>query len=376
MAYRGTLNNMRILHVFKTYLPDSFAGIERVIWQIAEGCAELGIDSEVLSLSSNPHTNSVSIDNHYASKSKLLANIASTGFSIDFLADLSRKARNFDVVHYHFPWPMMDLAHMLVRPQHPVLLTYHSDIVRQKRLEKFYAPLRNAFLNQVDHIVATSPNYVETSPVLSRYREKISVIPIGLDPSRQIQPTLKRLDHWRARVGNRFFLFVGALRYYKGLQFLLEAAKLTGLPLVIVGEGEMYADILRAALPNVSLVGAVSDEDKAALLKLCSAFVFPSHLRSEAFGVALLEASFASKPMISCELGTGTSYVNLDGKTGLVIPPSNVNALSRAMMLLWQDEALCEAYGTAALRRANEIFDARKMVHAYAKIYHSLAATV
>lgn len=366
---------MRILHVFKTYLPDTFAGIERVIWQIAEGCAEVGIYSEVLSLSSNPQTNSVEIDHHFAAKSKLFANVASTGLSLDFLADFRRKARAADVIHYHFPWPMMDLAHLLVRPRRPVLLTYHSDIVRQKRLEMLYAPMRSAFLSKVDRIVATSPNYVATSPVLAHYQHKTSIIPIGLDPGRIVQPTLDRLDYWRERVGDRFFFFVGALRYYKGLQFLIEAAKKNRLPVVIAGEGEMHIEIVRASLPNVSLVGAVSDEDKAALLRLCTAFVFPSHLRSEAFGVALLEAAFAGKPMISSELGTGTSFVNLDGQTGLVVPPSDVNALSDAMTVLWHDEALRAKYGRAASKRANDVFAGDRMVQDYVALYRALVST-
>jgi rhamnosyl/mannosyltransferase len=365
---------LRILHVFKTYLPDSFAGIERVIWQIAEGCADIGIESEVLSLSANPKANSVHVGRHFAAKSKLLLNFASTGLSADFLGALRSKAREADVIHYHFPWPMMDVAHHLVRPDKPSVLTYHSDIVRQKKLETLYAPIRESFLKQVDHIVATSPNYATTSPVLARFYHKTSVIPIGLDPTGLPRPSADQIEGWRERLGSRFFLFVGALRYYKGIQFLIEAAALCGFPLVIVGHGEMHKEIVQANLPNVTMVGAVSDEDKAALMQLCTAFIFPSHLRSEAFGVALLEAAFAGKPMISCELGTGTSYVNLDGKTGLVVPPADPAALAQAMTVLWQDEVLRATYGAAASRRAFDEFSAAGMVHAYASLYRSLAA--
>lgn len=363
---------MRVLHVFKTYIPDSFAGIERVIWQIAEGCAELGIESEVLSLSDNPVANSVPVGRHFARKARLLANYASTGLSLDVVGALRDSARKADVVHYHFPWPMMDLAHFLARPHRPTVVTYHSDIVRQKRLETLYAPLRAAFLGRVDRIVATSPHYLQSSPVLQLYRNKTSVIPIGLDPRTMHVPSMERLHRWRALLGDRFFLFVGALRYYKGIQFLLDAAKLSRLPLVIVGEGEMQDVIEAAELPTVTLVGPVSDEDKAALLQLCTAFVFPSNLRSEAFGVALLEAAFAGKPMISCELGTGTSYVNKDGVTGLVVPPGDAEALNQAMQTLWCDEARCLSYGKAAGQRAEEIFLAQTMCGSYAELYRSL----
>ncbi|WIJ24011.1 glycosyltransferase [Devosia sp. RR2S18] len=365
---------MRILHVFKTYLPESFAGVERVIWQIAEGCADLGIESEVLSLSRHPAENSVDVGRHFARKSRLLINYASTGLSLDLVGALREQSRAADVVHYHYPWPMMDLAHFLARPARPTLLTYHSDIVRQKGLEKFYSPLRRVFLEQVDHIVATSPNYMQTSPILERYLGKTSVIPIGLDPALQPAPTPERLRSWSERLGSRFFLFVGALRYYKGIQFLIDAAKASGLPLVIVGDGEMHRNIASADLPNITMVGPVADEDKAALLHLCTAFVFPSHLRSEAFGVALLEAAFTGKAMISCELGTGTSYVNVDGETGIVVPPADAEALTYAMNSLWNDQERCASYGRAAAERAHRLFTAQDMTKGYVELYRSLDA--
>lgn len=365
---------MRVLHVFKTYIPDSFAGIERVIWHIAEGCAELGIDSEVLSLSPSPAANSVTVGRHFARKAKLLLEFASTGFSLDLVGALRDSARRADIVHYHFPWPMMDLAHFLVRPHRPTLVTYHSDIVRQKRLETIYAPLRTAFLDNVGHIVATSPNYLHSSPILQRYRDKTSVIPIGLKPAAAQGASPDRVGHWRERLGSRFFLFVGALRYYKGIRYLLDAARLSGLPLVIVGEGELYEEIVSAGLANVTLLGAVSDENKAALLELCTAFVFPSHLRSEAFGVALLEAAFAGRAMISCELGTGTSYINLDRTTGIVIPPGDADALAQAMRALWDDRDACACYGAAAALRANSVFSAATMTRDYARLYRTLIA--
>ena len=364
---------MRVLHVFKTYIPDSFTGIERVIWQIAEGCADLGITSEVLSLSQQPQANSHTVGRHFAAKSRLLVNFASTGFSLDFIGTLRKKSREADIVHYHFPWPMMDLGHLLAHANRPTIVTYHSDIIRQKRLETVYAPLRSAFLDRVDHIVATSPNYLASSPVLQRYRDKTSVIPIGLDPSAAVLPSQDRLAKWIKRLGTeRFFLFVGALRYYKGLGFLLDAARSTGLPLVIVGDGEMDEEIASAQLSNIITVGAVDDADKAALLHLSTAFVFPSHLRSEAFGVALLEAAFAGKAMISCELETGTSYVNLDRQTGIVIPPADETALADAMKTLWDDPALCASYGAAAKLRAQTVFSAKAMTAAYVQRYEQI----
>src|SRR5690606_15618876 len=140
---------------------------------------------------------------------------------------------------------------------------------------------------------------------------------------------------WREQFPRPFFLFVGVLRYYKGLRTLLAAARSSDIDTVIVGDGPMKPQLTAYAkehnLSHVHFVGALPDADKTALLELSSGLIFPSHLRSEAFGLSLVEASMFGKPMISCEIGTGTSYVNLNGQTGIVVPPQNPEALSAAM---------------------------------------------
>ncbi|MEO3386171.1 glycosyltransferase [Mesorhizobium sp. CAU 1741] len=366
--------DMRVLHFFKTYIPDTFAGIERVIWQIAEGSEEHGIRADVLSLSPSSAgiKEPLQVGRHHAYKARQDLHVASTGFSLSGIKVFADLAREADIVHYHFPWPYMDIAHFLARHGKPTVVTYHSDVVRQKLLLQAYKPLMHAFLKRVDRIVATSPNYVASSPVLKTYREKTSVIPIGLGPQSREMLDPAVVESWRARVGQDFFLFVGALRYYKGLGFLIDAARATGLPVVVVGEGEMGADLLAAGLPNLQLVGSVDDADRAALLELSRAFVFPSHLRSEAFGVALLEAARAGRPMISCEIGTGTSYVNKDGETGIVVPPADAAALGAAMQKLHQDRELARAMGAAAHERFCNIFSAEPMVNSYIALYRSL----
>jgi rhamnosyl/mannosyltransferase len=265
----------------------------------------------------------------------------------------------------------------MVPHRKPVVVTYHSDIVKQKLLLKLYSPLMHRFLARADRIIATSPNYLASSPVLQRYRHKIEVIPLGLDEADYAAVEPQRIQHWQERFANGFLLFVGVLRYYKGIHILYEAAKLANLPIVVVGGGEAEGDFRRRAhedgLENLHFLGALEDADKTALLTLCRAFVFPSHLRSEAFGLSLVEAAMAGKPMISCEIGTGTSYVNLKGETGITIAPADPQALASAMQVLWNDEALCARYGAAARRRYETMFTAARMTQSYAEIYRQLA---
>ena len=367
---------MKVLHFFKTYYPDSFGGIEQVIYQLCRGTAKYGVNSEVLTLSRNAHDSSIVWDGHTVHRAKLDFQIASTGFSFSAISQFSKLAAQADVVHYHFPWPFMDVAHFAARISKPTVVTYHSDIVRQKNLLRLYRPLKNRFLRSVDRIVATSPNYMATSEVLNRFSDKVKIIPYGLDRKSYPQPSANLLARWRERIGEKFFLFVGMLRYYKGLHILLDAIQGTDYPVVIVGAGPVEAELKeqarRLGLDKVVFLGALPDEDKVALFQLCHAVVFPSHLRSEAFGISLLEGAMYGKPMISCEIGTGTSYINIDGETGLVVPPRNPVAFRAAMRYLWENFDVAKTMGQRAEERYWNLFTADKMAASYYTLYQEL----
>ena len=369
---------MRVLHLFKTYYPESMGGIEQVIFQLCQSCRAHGIEGEVLTLSANPLPERVQVGSHWVQRARLDLNLASTGFSRDALAQFRLRARHADLIHYHFPWPFMDLLHFAAGLRKPTLLTYHSDIVRQKMLLRLYRPLMHRFLSSVDAIVTASPNYLETSRVLARYRDKTQVVPYGLD--RQSYPAASPdvLEGWRTRFPAGFFLFVGVMRYYKGLHILLEACQNSHYPVLIVGAGPLESALREQAqrlrLSNVHFLGALPDADKIALLQLSRALVFPSHLRSEAFGISLLEGAMFGKPMISSEIGTGTSYINNHGETGLVVPPGDAAALRQAMDRLWVDADMAARMGAAAQQRYEQLFTAARMGQRMAEVYQQVMA--
>jgi glycosyltransferase involved in cell wall biosynthesis len=370
---------MRVLHFYKTYYPDSWGGVEQVIRQLCVGTAQLGVTNEVLTLTRDPHgPDEMEYEGHKVHRVRLDFELASTGFSFAAIRKLARLARKADVIHYHFPWPFMDLAHFMARIRKPSVVTYHSDIVRQKNLLRVYAPLKRRFLRSVDVIVATSPNYLASSAVLNRFAAKTRTITFGLDKAGYPPASVAVLDKWRAIAGERFFLFVGVLRYYKGLHILLDAMAKLDYPVVIVGAGpieqELKAHAERLGLTHVLFVGALEETDKIALLQLCYAMVFPSHLRSEAFGISLLEGAMFGKPMISSEIGTGTTYINIDNDTGLVVPPSDPQAFADAMRTLWDNPQLAAVMGRRAVARYWELFSAETMAGSYAQLYRELVA--
>jgi len=234
-------------------------------------------------------------------------------------------------------------------------------------------------LESMSAIVATSPAYAGTSPVLSdaSLRDRVRVIPLGIEegsyPHDGDVGVLRRLGLGEAEP---FFLFIGVLRYYKGLHTLLQAAASVRARVIIAGSGPEGATLQEQArqlgLTNVDFAGQVTDAEKVALLKRCRALVLPSHLRSEAYGMTLVEAAMFGKPMISCEIGTGTSYVNADGETGIVVPPESPGELAGAMNRLIEDDALAQRYGLAARLRYERMFSGEVLGKAYAALYQDV----
>jgi rhamnosyl/mannosyltransferase len=232
------------------------------------------------------------------------------------------------------------------------------------------------FLGSVDRIVCTSPNYFATSDVLPRFESKVEVIPIGISPAPDAQPGEAAMQQIRQRYGDDFFLFVGVLRYYKGLHILLDAIKGAPYRVVIVGSGPTERELKNQAaeleLDNVTFAGRLPDVEKNALFRLCRGVVFPSYMRSEAFGVTLLEGAMNAKPLISTEVGSGTSHVNINGETGIVVPPGSRRTLREAMDQLWHRPELARLMGKRAQERYERLFTGSLMGERYVNLYRDL----
>ncbi|MBD3647985.1 MAG: glycosyltransferase [Pseudomonadales bacterium] len=369
---------MKVLHVVRTYFPDTTGGMQEVIRQTCLNTAPLGVENRVFTPSPKPNPAVIESAEAEIHRVKLNFEIASCSFCWTGLGSFRKQVEWADVVHYHFPWPFADVMHFACKVKKPTLLTYHADIVRQQGLLKIYRPLMERFLASVTHIVCTSPNYLATSKPLSKHRHRTDVIPIGLNPDSYPEVSAEELESVRQRFGEDFFLFVGLLRYYKGLHILLEAAKNADFRIVIAGAGPYERQLKKQAaelgLTNVVFAGFVPDKTKVALFKLSRGVVFPSHLRAEAFGVALLEGAMYSKPLISTETGTGTSHVNLHEETGLVVPPDDPAELRAAMDAVYTDSARAEAFGRNARCRFEGNFTGEIMAKQYVEQYQRLLA--
>lgn len=371
---------MHVLHVYRTYFPDPPGGLQEAIRQICVATGEQGVKNQVFTLSPKPVPAELERPEARVTRCRSWAAPASCDLgTLDAFQKFSELSRQADLVHFHFPWPFADLLHLFSSANKPAVVTYHSDIVRQRTLKMVYEPLMHRTLSAMSAIVATSPAYAWTSPVLSddRHAERVRVIPLGIDersyPAAGDDRVLQSLG---LAVDEPYYLFIGVLRYYKGLHYLVEAAADVKAKVVIAGtgpEGErLQKQVAALGLTNVIFAGQVTDYEKVALLQHCRALVLPSHVRSEAFGMVLIEAGIYGRPMVSCEVGSGTSFANADGVTGYVVPPENPQALAAAMNRFLADAELAQKFGLAARLRYEKLFSGQALGKAYSQLYQDV----
>lgn len=371
---------MDVLSVYRTYFPDPPGGLQEAIRQICMTTSCFGVQNTIFTLSpkNQPRVIEMPEATVVRERSWLAPASCDIGGASAFSSYLSL-LKQADIVHYFHPWPFADVLNTFKKTDKPVLLTYISDVVRQRFLGTLYSPLMWHTLRQMDVIVANCPAYVETSPVLSHpsIRDKVRVIPLGIDensyPKVGDDSVFSRIS---VTATEPYFLFLGVLRYYKGVHTLISAAKSLNAKVVIAGSGPESEKLKRQAeslgLKNIFFAGQVTDKEKVSLIKNCLALVLPSHLRSEAYGMVLVEASMMNKPMISCEIGTGTSFVNQHEKTGLVLKPENVDEMGDAMRTILNNAELAKTFGENARSRYELLFSGLALGKAYMSVYDEL----
>jgi glycosyltransferase involved in cell wall biosynthesis len=365
---------LRILHVYKDYYP-VVGGMENHIRILARGMAARGLETTVLVTSTSPKTEITQLEGVKIIKAGRLATLSSAPISLALLSWMRRLEP--DITHLHFPYPWGEIAHLVFGRSRRTVITYHSDIVRQRNLLRLYRPFLRRVLARADRIIATSPNYIRSSLYLSEVASKCTVIPLGIDLQPFQTARAGEVEALRERFQRPLLLFVGLLRYYKGLGYLLEAMRDIDGTLLVVGEGPMEQEwqAMTAELglgDNVFFAGRVDNDQLPVYYQACDLFVLPGSYRSEAFGVVQVEAMASGKPVVSTELGTGTSYVNLDGETGLVVPPRDSSALAQAINQLLADEKLRLRMGEGARQRASQEFSHETMIDRILDLYQDI----
>ena len=185
-----------------------------------------------------------------------------------------------------------------------------------------------------------------------------------------VHPNFLLNDPGPRTAGQNFALFVGRLCVEKGIRQLLQAwTRLTHVPLVVVGDGPLRADLQRATTPNVTLTGPLSPVDTLARIKAARFLIFPS-IGYETFGMAVLEAGACGVATIASRLGALPELVH-DGQTGLLFDPSNCDELVDKVHWAWSHPVAMNQMGAAARSRYLQHFTADRAYDELIALYRS-----
>lgn len=361
---------MRVLHIYKGY-PPILGGIEGHVATVARGQARRG--HQVTVLTTRPGglgTRTTIEDGVEVIRAGAPMTARSTPLAPTLATSFLRARRQVDVVHVHLPFPPGELLGLLPGRKPILIASYHSDIVKQRWIGALWRPWQRRLLVRADRVLVASHAYRARSRQLVA-PARTAIVPYGIDLQRfepDTEPTRAAAARWRERFAGPIVLFVGRLRYYKGIEHLIDAAsRIADAQVLIVGSGPEGERLRRraaagSAASRIHFLGDISDDELPALYAAADVFVLPSTQPSEAFGIVLVEAMAAGTPVISTEIGTGTSEINVDGHTGIVVPRADSEALARAIDDVLQDADRRRALGEAAREHARAHFDQESMI--------------
>jgi glycosyltransferase involved in cell wall biosynthesis len=360
----------RVLHVGKFYPPHA-GGMERVVETLCQSTRGL-VDNHVLVANDSRETIEEVRDGVRVTRAGTIGAVGSVHIAPTFAWWLRKIPADLIVLHEPNPWALLSYA--IARPRAALMIWYHSDVIRPPlQYTLFYAPMARFAYGRARRIIVSSPALAEHATVLEPYKDRIRVIPFGIDPAA-----------WTAGsgaappAGEPFVLFAGRHVAYKGVDVLLRALAGSEWRAVIAGDGPRRTAWVQLARElgldgRVTFPGEIPDAELHRLMDACAVFVLPSVTRAEAFGYVQLEAMAAGKPVISTDVPSGVSWVNQGGRTGLVVPAGDADALRAAMRRLLEDAALRSRMGAAGRARVEEEFTIGRLRERLRLLYEEAA---
>jgi glycosyltransferase involved in cell wall biosynthesis len=366
-------NRLRVVQVGKYYQPH-VGGIETHLQALCGGLKE-SHDVQVFVAGNRRRDEDVTMDG--VAVHRLGVQFKIVGAPVCPTMPWRIRRAHADIVHLHLPNPAGELAILASGYRGPLVATWHSDVVRQRRLAKMFEPIERRFLANCDALIATSPNYVESSPSLCRLRKRTVVIPYGIGVDEFRDPPAKAVEAIRRGRSGPLLLAVGRLVYYKGFEYLIRAMAQLDATLLLIGDGPLRHSLKRSArdlgvASRIEFLGEMQPREIVPYFHAADLFVLPSIARSEAFGIVQLEAMACGKPVVNTKLASGVPFASLDGVTGITVEPANADALVIAINRLLGDPQLLSAYGEAARRRVQSEFTIEAMVQRTRDLYEAI----
>jgi rhamnosyl/mannosyltransferase len=366
---------LRVLHVGKFY-PPHMGGIETHLQTLC-GALRHHADVQVLVSSEGRHTVEEIVDSVPVARLGTLLTAFSTSVSPGMVSRI--RASGAQLVHLHLPNPAAVLAYLASGHRGPLVVTYHSDTVKQRILGRMFEPFLKTALSKSAAIIATSPNYLASSPVLQAFRDRCRIIPYGIEIAQFEQCSPDAVQEVRQKLGERLVISVGRLVYYKGFDVLIRAMPSVRGKLVIVGQGPLRAELQNLAVrlgvaDKVVFAGEIDNSSITAYYHAADLFALASVARSEAFGIVQIEAMASGLPVVNTGLDSGVPFVSLHGETGFTVPPGDPQALAMAINRLLDDAGLRQSLGQAGLRRARQKFGLDAMLRRTLELYDSVTS--
>jgi glycosyltransferase involved in cell wall biosynthesis len=364
-------NDLSVLHIGKYYPPDR-GGMESHLEVLSNELKGL-VNLRLIVAHKSRRTISESSDDLSITRVGEVFKLQSAPICPALIQEL-RKAKA-DIVHLHWPNPMAVVAYLLSGLKSRLVFTYHSDVVLQRKLAVAFQPALRRALDKASAIIATSPNYIATSDVLSAYKSKCRVIPFGVPTDYFEHCDSAKVKQIREQYGPQIVLAVGRMVYYKGFEHLVRAMALAKGRLLLIGQGPQRELLNRlAAELNIRerIVFLNEVEDIRPYYHAADIFVLPSVMRSEAFGIVQLEAMTCGKPVINTQIDSGVNFVSPNGVSGLTVPPGDHLALGNAISYLMERPYLRTKLGIGGRHRVALDFTVKGMVQQTLDLYEEI----
>ena len=372
------MSKLRVCHLGK-YYPPSPGGIETHVRTLARAQAGLGASVQVYCMN---HEVGATVAESDGPVEVTRFGRAVSGLKLDLCPDLIDGLRHVDadILHMQVPNPTMILALLAARIARPLVVTYQSDVIRQKFRALLFRPLERLVYRKVAAILPTSPLYPGGSSFLRGYGDRIQVMPMGIDLGPYLNSSAEdqaEAAQIRARYQARgpVWLCAGRQVYYKGFVNAIRALTRVEGTLVLIGHGPDQPG-LRAEAERLGVSARVVFPGNLHYLKIvpyylaADAFWFPSNARSEAFGLVQVEAMACGCPVINTRIPhSGVSWVSLHEKTGLTVPVDDPVGLADAANRLLTEPGLRERFAEAGRQRVIQEFDHRVMAERSLAIY-------
>lgn len=366
----------KLLEIGKYYWPYK-GGIETVVRCVSEGLAKSN-DLEVLCSNTSPTYKNQIVNGVKIRRMPRFGVLFSQPLNFFWPIEVFRIFFRFKLIHIHSPNPLAEIFCIML-PGKQILITHHSDLIKQEKLKLFYLPIYKLLLKKAKYIIVPTLNHIKYSDTISEFRDKCKVIPFAIDTSdfKITESVIQEVDQIKSTHG-RYFLFVGRLVGYKGLEYLITAMKKVDAKLIIVGEGPLREQLKRQVSDlnlndKIIIKGHIKNHNTfKALYHGTEALVLPSISKNENFGMVQLEAMACSKPIICTNLKSGVPCVAEDGVSSIVVPPKNSEALALAMNKFLSTPNLSQIMGNEALKRFNERYTIDNMVKLHQQLIDEL----